>query len=134
MDARTPNKIPFRQLPAFPVLSMQTVVAMLAALILWVFQGHVAGYSGLLGGLVALLPNAYFAYRVYRYSGARSARAIVREFYSGEAGKIFLTAALFVLVWVGVDPLEPTAVFAGYLAVLAVGACALLIVRRFQKH
>jgi hypothetical protein len=30
--------------------------------------------------------------------------------------------------------MEPTAVFAGYLAVLAVGASALLIVRRFQKH
>ncbi|GGC94379.1 F0F1 ATP synthase subunit I [Halopseudomonas salina] len=134
MDARTPNKTPFRQLPAFPVLSMQCAVALMAALTLWIFQGYVAGYSGLLGGLVALLPNAYFAYRVYRYSGARSARVIVKEFYSGEAGKLILTAALFVLVWVGVEPLEPTAVFAGYLAVLAVGASALLIVRRFQKH
>lgn len=134
MDARTPNKTPFRQLPAFPVLSLQAVVALVAALILWVFQGHVAGYSGLLGGLVALLPNAYFAYRVYRYSGARSARVIVKEFYSGEAGKLILTAALFVLVWVGVSPLEPIAVFVGYLAVLAVGASALLIVQQFQKH
>lgn len=134
MDARTPNKTPFRRLPAFPVLVVQACVALLAGLILWLFQNPVAGYSGLLGGLVALVPNAYFAYRVYRYSGARSAQAIVREFYSGEAGKIILTAALFVLVWVGVKPLEATAVFAGYLAVLAVGASGLLIVRRFQKH
>ncbi|WP_394241162.1 F0F1 ATP synthase subunit I [Halopseudomonas laoshanensis] len=134
MDARTPNRTPFHRLPAFPVLLLQACVAILAALILWFFQNPVAGYSGLLGGLVALVPNAYFAYRVYRYSGARSAQAIVREFYSGEAGKIILTAALFVLVWVGVKPLEATAVFAGYLAVLAVGASGLLIVKRFQKH
>lgn len=134
MDARTPNRTPFHRLPAFPVLVLQACAAFLAALILWFFQNPVAGYSGLLGGLVALVPNAYFAYRVYRYSGARSAQAIVREFYSGEAGKIILTAALFVLVWVGVKPLEATAVFAGYLAVLAVGASGLLIVKRFQKH
>jgi len=134
VDARTPNQTPFHRLPAFPVLVAQTVVTFSAALILWLFRGQIAGYSGLLGGLVALVPNAYFAYRVFRYSGARSARAIVREFYSGEAGKIFLTAALFVLVWVGVKPLEATAVFTGYLAVLATGASALLIVKRFQKH
>ncbi|PAU86921.1 hypothetical protein CK507_12465 [Pseudomonas sp. WN033] len=134
MDARTPNKTPFHRLPAFPVLLLQSLVMLGVAAILWFFQGPVAGYSGLLGGLIALVPNAYFAYRVYRYSGARSARAIVRELYSGEAGKLILTAALFVLVLVGVKPLEVAAVFGGYLAVLAVGASALLIVRGFPKH
>ncbi|AQZ94108.1 F0F1 ATP synthase subunit I [Halopseudomonas phragmitis] len=134
MDARTPNRTPFHRLPAFPVLLLQCLVMLGVAAILWFFQGPVAGYSGLLGGLIALVPNAYFAYRVYRYSGARSARAIVRELYSGEAGKLILTAALFVLVWVGVKPLEVAAVFGGYLAVLAVGASALLIVRGFPKH
>lgn len=134
MDARTPNRTPFHRLPAFPVLLLQCLVMLGVAAILWFFQGPVAGYSGLLGGLIALVPNAYFAYRVYRYSGARSARAIVRELYSGEAGKLILTAALFVLVLVGVKPLEVAAVFGGYLAVLAVGASALLIVRGFPKH
>ena len=134
MDARTPNKSPFHQTPAFPVLVLQLVVTLVVALVLWVFQGLIAGYSGLLGGLVALIPNCYFAFRVYRYSGARSARAIVGEFYSGEAGKLILTAVLFIAVWVGVEPLEAVAVFVGYLAGLAVSACAPLIVRRFPKH
>ncbi|HDZ58346.1 MAG TPA: hypothetical protein ENI17_02455 [Pseudomonas xinjiangensis] len=134
MDARTPNKTPFIRLPAFPVLLSQAAMTGLVALALWFFQGHIAGYSGLLGGLIALLPNSYFAYRVYRYSGARSARAIVSELYSGEAGKLILTAALFVWVLLAVKPLEFPSLFAGYIAVLAVGASALLIVRRFLKH
>ena len=134
MDARTPNKSPFHQTPAFPVLVLQLVVTLVVALVLWIFQGLIAGYSGLLGGLVALVPNGYFAFRVYRYSGARSARAIVGEFYSGEAGKLILTAVLFITVWLAVKPLVVAAVFGGYLVVLAIGASALLIVRGFPKH
>ncbi len=83
MDARTPNKSPFHRTPAFPVLLLQLIVMLVVALVLWLFQGLTAGYSGLLGGLVALIPNSYFAFRVYRYSGARSARAIVGEMYFG---------------------------------------------------
>ena len=134
MDARTPRKSPFQQTPAFPVLVAQCIVMLAVALVLWMVQGLTAGYSGLLGGLVALIPNCYFAYRVYRYSGARSARAIVGEFYSGEAGKLILTAVLFIAVWLVVEPLVVAAVFGGYLAVLATGASALLIVRGFPKH
>ncbi|MEH6388901.1 MULTISPECIES: F0F1 ATP synthase subunit I [Pseudomonas] len=134
MDARTPNRTPFHRLPAFPVLVAQAIMAGLVALTLWIFQGPVSACSALLGGMIALVPNAYFAYRVYRYSGARSARAIVSELYSGEAGKLILTAALFVLVLLAVKPLEVPALFAGYLAVLAVGASAMLIVRSFPKH
>ncbi len=134
MDARTPNKSPFHRTPAFPVLFLQLIVTLAVALVLWFFQGWIAGYSGLLGGLVALIPNSYFAFRVYRYSGARSARAIVGEFYSGEAGKLILTAVLFIAVWLGVKPLDVAAVFGGYLAVLATGASALLIVRGCPKH
>lgn len=134
MDARTPNKSPFHQTPAFPVLMLQLIATLAVALVLWIFQGLVAGYSGLLGGLVALVPNGYFAFRVYRYSGARSARAIVGEFYSGEAGKLILTAVLFITVWLAVKPLVVAAVFGGYLVVLAIGASALLIVRGFPKH
>lgn len=134
MDARTPNRSPFHRTPAFPVLGLQLIVTLAVALALWIFQGLIAGYSGLLGGLVALIPNGYFAFRVYRYSGARSARAIVGELYSGEAGKLILTAVLFIAVWLAVKPLVVAAVFGGYIAVLATGASALLIVRGFPKH
>jgi hypothetical protein len=61
-------------LAVFPVLLAQFVILLLAALALWQWQGVVAGYSGLCGGLIALLPNVYFAHRAFRFSGARAAK------------------------------------------------------------
>jgi len=111
MDVRMPNRLPFHRLAVFPVLLVQLLVLLLLALVLWQWQGSVAGYSGLCGGLIAWLPNLYFAHKAFRFSGARAAQAIVRSFYAGEAGKLVLTAVLFALTFAGVKPLEPLAVF-----------------------
>ena len=111
METRTPNTLPFHRLAVFPVLLAQFVILLIAALALWYWHGVVAGYSGLCGGLIALLPNMYFAHRAFRFSGARAAQAIVRSFYAGEAGKLILTAVLFALTFAGVKPLAPLAVF-----------------------
>nr|WP_298171327.1 F0F1 ATP synthase subunit I [uncultured Pseudomonas sp.] len=111
MDARMPNRLPFHRLPVFPVLVVQLLVLLLLALVLWQWQGAVAGYSGLCGGLIAWLPNMYFAHKAFRFTGARAAQAIVRSFYAGEAGKLILTAVLFALTFAGVKPLDALAVF-----------------------
>ncbi|MHA6491809.1 F0F1 ATP synthase subunit I [Pseudomonas borbori] len=111
MDVRTPNRLPFHRLPVFPVLAVQLVVVLLLAGVLWQWRGDVAGYSGLCGGLIAWLPNVYFAHKAFRFSGARAAQAIVRSFYAGEAGKLILTAVLFALTFAGVKPLDALAVF-----------------------
>ncbi|CAI3790474.1 hypothetical protein AHFPHNDE_04193 [Pseudomonas sp. MM227] len=111
METRTPNRLPFHQWVVFPMLLAQSVVALLAALVLWQWLGVVSGYSGLCGGLIAWLPNLYFAWKAFRFTGARAAQAIVRSFYAGEAGKLILTAVLFALTFAGVKPLAPLAVF-----------------------
>lgn len=111
MDVRMPNRLPFHRLPVFPVLVVQLLVLLLSTLVLWQWQGAVAGYSGLCGGLIAWLPNMYFAHKAFRFTGARAAQAIVRSFYAGEAGKLILTAVLFALTFAGVKPLEALAVF-----------------------
>lgn len=97
METRTPNRLPFHQWVVFPMLLAQGVVVLLAALVLWQWLGAVSGYSGLCGGLIAWLPNLYFAWKAFRFTGARAAQAIVRSFYAGEAGKLILTAVLFAL-------------------------------------
>ena len=111
METRTPNRLPFHQWVVFPMLLAQGVVVLLAALVLWRWLGAVSGYSGLCGGLIAWLPNMYFAWKAFRFTGARAAQAIVRSFYAGEAGKLILTAVLFALTFAGVKPLAPLAVF-----------------------
>jgi ATP synthase protein I len=124
MESRTPNRLPFHRLAVFPVL-----LAQFAALALWYWHGVVAGYSGLCGGLIALLPNVYFAHRAFRFSGARAAQAIVRSFYAGEAGKLILTAVLFALTFAGVKPLAPLAVFGVFVLTQLVSWFAPLLMR-----
>ncbi len=133
MDARTPNRLPFHRLPVFPVLLVQLVVLLIAAVVLWQWRGAVSGYSGALGGLIAWLPNIYFAHKAFRFTGARAAQAIVRSFYAGEAGKLILTAVLFALTFAGVKPLDALAVFGVFLLTQLVNWFAPLLTTRFLR-
>ena len=80
----------------------------------------VRAYSVLSGGLIAIVPQAYFAQLAFRWRGARSARAIARSSYAGEMGKFFLSVAGFAVVFAHVRPIDGLAVFAGYLAMLVI--------------
>ncbi|MFI8742958.1 F0F1 ATP synthase subunit I [Stutzerimonas zhaodongensis] len=128
------NKTPLHRLPVVRVLVVQAIVAVSTGVACSLVFGMVAGYSGLLGGLIALLANLYFAFKAFRYFGARSAKAIVQSLWAGEMGKQILAAALFALVFVGVKPLQPAALFVGYLLVLSAGASALLLMKNNPKH
>lgn len=125
------NKAPFHQQPGFPVLLVQASVALVVALLFFLGKGVTASYSALLGGLIALLPNAFFAYKAFRYFGARSAREIVQAIWSGAMGKWILTAVLFALVFVGIRQLDIAALFVGYLLAVAAAASAPLLIKNF---
>ena len=133
-EAVMSKRIPLFRKVAYPVLSAQLITGLAVALIALLLKGPVAGWSALIGGMIALVPNAYFAYKAFRYVGARSAKAIVQSLWSGEMGKLFLTAALFALVFAGVKQLSVAALFAGYGLVLGTGGCALLLVKGFSRH
>ncbi|MBL0950961.1 MAG: F0F1 ATP synthase subunit I [Pseudomonas sp.] len=128
-----PKRLPFHRLPVFPVLVAQLIVLLLAAAVGWQWRGSVAGYSALLGGLIAWLPNLYFAHKAFRFSGARAAREIVRSFYAGEAGKLILTFVLFALAFAGVKPLEAPMLFGVYLLTLMVSWFAPLLITKFSR-
>ncbi len=133
MERRMPKRLPFHRLPVFPVLMAQLVVLLLAAAVCWQWRGNVAGYSALLGGLIAWLPNLYFAHKAFRFSGARAAREIVRSFYAGEAGKLILTFVLFALTFAGVKPMEAPMLFGVYLLTLMVSWFAPLLITKFSR-
>ena len=88
-----------------------------------------AANSFLLGGLILIVPNAWFALGVFRWRGASVARQAVRASYAAEVGKFLLTFAGFAAVFATVRPIVAWAVFAGYIAMLVaqiVGAWTLL--------
>ncbi|AHL77583.1 ATP synthase subunit I [Stutzerimonas stutzeri] len=124
------KRLPFYRLAVFPVLMAQLSLLLISAVVLWLWIGNVAGYSGLLGGLIALLPNIYFAHKAFRFSGARAAQAIVRSFYAGEAGKLIFTSVLFALVFTGVKPLNPLSLFGVFILTQGVGWFAPLLIKK----
>jgi ATP synthase protein I len=79
---------------------------------------EVVAYSVVSGGLVAIVPQAYFAVLAFRWRGAQSASAIARSSYAGVLGKFLLSIAGFALVFAVVRPIDGPAVFMGYLAML----------------
>lgn len=105
--------------PVHRITLAQLVVLVPLCVFLLAFD-QVWAYSVLSGGLIAILPQAYFATLAFRWRGARSARAIARSSYAGEVGKFLLSVAGFAAVFVMLRPISGLAVFTGYLAMLAI--------------
>ena len=106
--------------PVHRITLVQLVLLPLLCAGLWLLRGQVSAVSVLCGGLVAILPQAYFAARAFRWRGASAARQIARASYAGEIGKFILSVAGFALVVAAVRPIEGAAVFIGYLAMLLI--------------
>ncbi|RBJ68043.1 F0F1 ATP synthase subunit I, partial [Pseudomonas sp. MWU12-2534b] len=88
-----------------------------------------AEYSGSCGGRICWLPNVDVAHRAFLCSGGQAAHAIVRCFFSGEAGKLILTSVLFALTFAGVKPLAQLAVFGVFVLTQLVSWFAPLLMR-----
>lgn len=101
----------------FPVFLTQLAILLLVAVGLF-FVDVTLGYSVLLGGLVCVLPNIYFARWAFRYSGAQAASEVARSFYRGEAGKFVLTVCLFAGIFNAVKPLAIEAFFLMYVIMM----------------
>ena len=111
MANRSPHMAVIRRLLLF-----QLSIAVLFPLVMLPF-GTNAALSAAAGGLASLIPNLYFAYRTFRYSGARSAQMILRSFYSGEAIKLIMTALIFAVVFKYLKTLNVAALFGGFIMV-----------------
>jgi ATP synthase protein I len=105
--------------PVYRITLAQLVILVLLCLFL-LASDKVRAYSVFSGGLIAILPQAYFAALTFRWRGARSARAIARSSYAGQVGKFLLSVAGFAAVFVALRPIDAPAVFAGYLAMLVI--------------
>jgi ATP synthase protein I len=98
------------------VLLAQAGIAAVLAAFFWGTGEPVSAYSALLGGLTAVLPNAFLALRMSLPRRDGGAAALLRAAYIGELGKVMLTVAMFGLVFAAVRPLAAGALFAGFVA------------------
>lgn len=105
--------------PVHRITLAQLVTLILVCLPLLAYDMVVA-WSLAAGGMVAIVPQAYFARLAFRWRGAKSAREIARSSYAGEIGKFLLSCAGFAVVFAAVRPISGLAVFIGYLVMLAI--------------
>ena len=85
----------------------------------WFFESRLAGYSALAGGLIYVIPNAYFAHRMFRYEGARQASLVVGNMFRAESIKLALTAVFFAAVFILIEPVHVPALLFTFAAMVA---------------
>lgn len=106
------------------ILGYQIVIIILVSLGFVVGGGQKA-LSSALGGLAAFIPNIYFALRISGTEG-QDVRKILNSFYVGEAVKLFLTVAIFILIF-QIPNIEFIPLLTGYTSALSVFWFALLM-------
>ena len=102
--------------PVYRIVVLQVGLALIAG-IAGLLHSDVAAKSAVLGGLSCALPNAYFIWKAFRYSGARSTEHVIQSFYQGETWKFLLTSLCFIAIFRHVEPLNVLALFAGFVTV-----------------
>lgn len=99
------------------LLKAQLITTLLFSIISWLAWDNRGAISALLGGIVAWLPSALFAKKLFQYQGAQQAPAIVKSFYIAEMLKIAFASILFAVVFIGYKVL-PQAFFLTYIIVV----------------
>ncbi len=115
MSGAKPHRPPVRYVG---LAQLALLAAVAVPLLMW--GGTEWGRCWILGGLAAVVPQAFFAWQVFRGCDVRPVRRIVARGYAGEIGKFLLAALAFALIFAKARPLAPGAVFAGYGAMLMV--------------
>jgi len=102
--------------------------------ILYIFVDTRAARSAFLAGVVSILPSVLFAWKLFYYRGARSAKKIVNSFYKGEALKLLFAVFLFSLVF-RFFTINPLVFFMTFIAVqLTMWIAPLLVDKQKNRH
>lgn len=109
------------RVPLLRWLLIESTAVVIMAL-LWATQGRLAGYSALVGGLIFLVPNTWFAYQVYKIEGARNMSRMVGNLFRAESIKIALTAVFFAAVFNLMEPIHVPALLFTFAVMVVMGA------------
>jgi ATP synthase protein I len=77
----------------------QLVFTLIFASVLTLIWGKLHGASALLGGLICVFANLFFAGKLFVAKQVSEPKKILRQFYRSEALKIVFTLVLFILVF-----------------------------------
>ena len=107
-------------LPAVEKVALYQLALLLPASVALLGWNMQIAYSVMLGGLIQIVPQAWFARKAFRFAGARQVQSIVSAMYWGETGKVVLSAVLFTATFLMVSPLNVGALFSSFVVMILV--------------
>ncbi len=114
---------------------LKVTLYQLAVLILFVgilsFEDKLLALSALVGGLIQIIPQAWFSRQAFKYAGARQMDLVVRSMYRGEFGKVVLTAAMFAAAFTLNKQWNYIALFSAFLLMMPL---QLFVTKQILKH
>lgn len=114
---------------------LKVTLYQLAVLILLVgilsFEDKLLALSALVGGLIQIIPQAWFSRQAFKYAGARQMDLVVRSMYRGEFGKVVLTAAMFAAAFTLNKQWNYIALFSAFLLMMPL---QLFVTKQMLKH
>jgi ATP synthase protein I len=122
----TAGKNGLQRPPLGKVLAAESVLLLLAVTVVWCFDTAKAR-SVLLGGLIFLLPQAWFCWRAFRVRGAVAAREVAQGFYRAEAGKFLLATSGFALAFTAAGPVAAPWLLGAYAVMLLLNSVLLAL-------
>ncbi|GGO77352.1 F0F1 ATP synthase subunit I [Marinobacterium nitratireducens] len=97
------------------ILLAQAGVALILCAVLLLLTGRVEAWSALLGSLIYLVPNLYFALRTLSRRHGLSGPKVLAAMYIGQIWKMALAILGFSLVFVLVEPISPFSLFGAFI-------------------
>ena len=79
---------------AYTQVALITVITLIVTLIIYIVYGYDSAKSAALGGMIGIVPNVLFAYKAFKFAGARASKQVVESFFSGVKLKMALMALL----------------------------------------
>jgi len=98
------------------IIWLQQFILMIVAMLIVSWVKNKLDYSVLIGGMIFLIPNMYFALYAFRFKGTHAAREMLLSFYRGEMGKFLLSGVGFAVAFTLVKPLDVLMLFSAYIA------------------
>ncbi len=106
-----------------------TCIVIFSSLCIYFVWGYQPAKSAALGGFIGILPNILFAYKAFKFAGARASKKVVESFFSGVKQKMILTALLFALAFKFIV-LIPLAFFGMFCLVMAMPLITPFIIKQ----
>jgi ATP synthase protein I len=115
---------------AFRYVYIQATVVSIVSALLYLYGRADWSFSLFLGGMVCVLPNLYFAYKLFLQTGAQDIRLIVKAFYFGEIVKFLLTILFFYIAFKYLNVSKLPFFIGFFIAQFSFGVGALLLRNR----